>query len=197
MKSFFSVLAGIVFLVGFVPYILAILRGEAKPTLVSWIIAAVLDMLALLTMWEQGAVNGSIVCATLGATIVVVLGLIYGQKGWSKLDVYSLIGAGIGILIWQIYASPFAGLLISLGVIFIGCIPMIKNTYLHPEHESRSAWMIFWVGCVLALFGVPKWDVANAAQPISFFVIESIMVYLVWIHKPQASKEMFYDDFGV
>lgn len=67
VKNMISVFAGIVFIVGFLPYILAIVRGETKPAKASWIIWATLDTITLVGMFSKGALNGQILGAVTGA----------------------------------------------------------------------------------------------------------------------------------
>src|SRR5581483_6426724 len=72
VKEILSVLAGILFIVGFVPYIRAIVRKETKPAKASWIIWASLDSITIAGMYAKDAVNGQIVGACLGAWVVVI-----------------------------------------------------------------------------------------------------------------------------
>lgn len=79
IQSVLSVVAGLLFLAGFVPYIIAIVRGETKPAKASWVIWASLDTITLLGMYAENAVNGQIVGAMLGAWVVVVLAIKFGN----------------------------------------------------------------------------------------------------------------------
>ena len=96
-KYVLTVIAGVLFIIGFVPYIRAIVRKETKPTTASWLIWATLDTITLAGMFFKNAVNGQIIGAVLGAWVVVVLALIYGTRGWTKLDKYCLGGAVLGV----------------------------------------------------------------------------------------------------
>src|SRR5689334_7666477 len=111
LKSMISVLAGILFIIGFVPYILAIWRGDTKPAKASWIIWASLDTITLAGMFVKGTMNGQILGAVIGAWIVVVLALLYGTSGWTKLDKFCLSGAVLGIVLWQLFSNPVLGII--------------------------------------------------------------------------------------
>lgn len=67
MKETLSVLAGLLFIAGFIPYIRAILRKETKPAKASWIIWASLDTITIAGMYAKDTVNGQILGAVIGA----------------------------------------------------------------------------------------------------------------------------------
>jgi len=186
-QSVLSVVAGLLFLAGFFPYILAILRGQTKPAKASWIIWASLDTITLLGMYAKDAVNGQIVGAVLGVWIVVALAIKYGKPGWTKLDRLCLVGAVIGIVLWQAFSNPVLAILTSQSVVFLGSIPTFVSAWHDPSKEDRIAWTIYWLSCVAAVIAIPSWTLQDTAQPITFFTIETIMMYLLYL-KPQTKQ---------
>lgn len=181
MKETLSVLAGVLFIAAFVPYIRAILRKETKPAKASWIIWATLDAITLLGMFFKDTVNGQILGAVLGAGVVAALALKYGTPGWTKLDKFCLAGAVLGIVLWQVFNDPVFGIVTSLSVVFLGSMPTFTAAWKDPSRENKLAWTLFWVSCVCAVIAIPQWTLADAAQPITFFAIESIMMYILFI----------------
>jgi hypothetical protein len=179
----YSILAGLVFVAAFVPYIRAILRKETKPTKSTWIIWATLDTITFTGMWAEHAVNGQIIGAVFGAWTVAALSFRYGVPGWSKTDIQCLAGAALGLLLWKLFNSPTLGMLTTLIVVFLGSIPTFKSAMEDPSRENKTAWAIYWFSCVCALLAVPQWNIANALQPITFFVIESVMIYILFLRR--------------
>lgn len=179
-KSLLSTIAGVLFIIGFIPYILTIWRGDTKPAKASWIIWASLDTITLTGMFFAGSINGQILGAVIGAWIVVVLALLYGTSGWTKLDKFCLAGALLGIILWLLFDNPVLGIITSLSVVFIGSFPTFVSAWHNPAQENRLAWTIFWLSCVCAVIAIPAWTLADAAQPIVFFIIESVMMYILY-----------------
>lgn len=196
MQKMLSLIAGVLFVLAFVPYINSILRGKlvngkriyTRPSKVTWVIWATLDTITLAGMMAKDAVNGQIVGAVIGAWMVAVLTLIYGKPGWTRLDKFCLAGAALGITFMKVF-NPTMGIVTSLSVVFLGSIPTFKGAYENPAQEDRTAWTIFWLSCVAAVLAIPTFDLDNASQPITFFVIESIMMWLLW--KPRIKREPF------
>lgn len=182
IQTIVSTAAGIVFLLGFAPYIIAIVRGETKPSKASWVIWASLDTITIVGMYFKDTLNGQIFGAVIGAWAVVALALIYGKPGWTKLDMQCFGGAVFGIALWLTFDEPTIGIVVSNIVVFIGAIPTFKSAWKNPEQEDRLAWTIFWISCVLAVIAIPHWTLADATQPVVFFSIESIMMYLLFVH---------------
>lgn len=176
-------MAGILFVAAFVPYIRAILRNETKPAKASWLIWATLDSITLAGMYAAGTLNGQILGAVTGAWIVAGLAMKYGESGWSLLDKFCLAGAALGITLWQVFDSPVLGIVTSLSVVFIGAIPTFVSAWKEPSRENRTAWTIYWISCVFALIAVPEWTLASAAQPVVFFAVESVMMYILYIKR--------------
>lgn len=178
-----SVVSGILFVAGFIPYIRAILRGETKPAKASWIIWASLDYIVLAGMVAEKTVNGQILGAVIGATIVIGLAMKYGTPGWTKVDIFCLAGAVLGITLWLIFSNPVFGIMTSCTVAFVGSFPTFMSAWKDPSREDRVAWTIFWLSCVCAMVAIPRLTLADAAQPTTFFVIESVMMFVLYVRK--------------
>lgn len=183
MREFLSIMAGVLVVLAFIPYVRAILRGETKPAKASWFIWATLDTITLWGMYRENSVNGQIVGAVLGVWIVNGVALKYGKAGRTKLDVFCLIGAAIGISL--MFLNPKWALLASLTTVFIGSFPTFLSAWKDPSGEDKVAWTMFWVSCLCAIFAVPKWTIEDAAQPITFLTVETIMMYLLFVRPPK------------
>ncbi|MEK7511465.1 MAG: hypothetical protein AAB575_00400 [Patescibacteria group bacterium] len=190
MQAVFSAIAGLLYLVAFSLYILAVLRdrhlpagtpGKIEPSKATWIIWASLDTITISGMYVEGTVNGQILGAVAGAWIVVVFALKYGTPGWTLLDKLCLSGAVVGIVFWNVFDSPILGVIISLSVVFLGSIPTYVSAWKDPGRENKLAWVIFTISCVCALIAVPQWTLADASQPITFFAVEAVMMYILFV----------------
>lgn len=174
-----NVIASAMFIVATVPYVRAILRKQTKPAKVTWLIWASLDLITFVGMLMEHSLNGQITGAVISASVVAGLSFKYGKAGWTLLDKVCLGGAVLGVVLWKLSGSPLVAIVASLGAIFIASIPTFVNAWHNPENEDKTAWVLYWLSCLLTLFIVPEWTLKNAAQPIVFTAIESTMVFLV------------------
>jgi hypothetical protein len=176
-----TLIAGALFVLGYVPYIHAIFRGETKPAKASWAIWASLDTVTLAGMFFKNAINGQIVGAVLGAWTVAILALKYGTPGWTKFDKQCLGGALLGIVLWLAFDEANFGIVVSNIVVLLGAIPTFRSAWADPSRENKAAWTIFWLSCVVAVFAIPALTVADALQPAVFLLVETAMMYIVYI----------------
>jgi hypothetical protein len=184
-KDILSIVAGVLFVIAFIPYIRAILRKEtefvkpAKPEKATWMIWVGLDYILLVGMIFKKTVNGQIIGAVIGGTIVVCLALKYGKSGWTKTDKFCLCGGVLGIILLII--NPSYGIMASCVVAIIGSIPTCISAWQDPSREDRRAWTIFWSSCVCAVIAIPEWTLAHTLQPVTFFIIESSVTAILYV----------------
>lgn len=190
MSKTLSAIAGIVFVLGYVPYIRAIWRtrkqpvgtpGKAEPAKASWVIWMILDVINGAAMYAAGTLNGQIVGAVAGAIVVVVLAFRFGKPGWTKLDRLCLVGAAAGIALWAIFQSPVLGIVTSNAVVFIGSFPTFASAWKEPSRENRLAWTLYWVSCLFATAAIPQWTLGDATQPLTFLAVETTMMFILFV----------------
>ncbi len=181
--------AGILALAAFVPYVLAILRGETKPNRATWWIWAVVGFMLGASYYSSGA-NHTIwvpVSYVVGPLVIAVLSLKYGEGGWTRFDRMCLLGAGISVVLWWIFGSPLIALCINLFIDFLGALPTIRKAYHKPEGEDRAAWALFVAGDIANLFAVERWTFAIAAYPVYMFLCGGVIAILVFF-RPRNQK---------
>ena len=178
-----NTLSVILFFVAFLPYIWAIINGQAEPSPISWIIWATVDTLALLAMRKERTINGQIVGAVMGAWVITILAIIFGKPTMGKIEWVSISGAAIGIILWQKTGNAVIAIVSSQIAVFIAAFPTFEKAWANPRKEDPISWSIWFVSCVCALLAIrkEKWTLSNALQPITFTVIETVMVVLVVI----------------
>lgn len=184
-----SLIAGILSLVGFVPYIRAILKdrnipsgtpGKNEPSKASWLIWTTLNTLTLVGMYAEKSANLQITGIALMSFVVLALSFKYGKRGWTSLDIFCICGAVLGLILWKVFDNPTLCIVISLIVILIGCVPAFTEAWFDPSKESGTAWTIFWVSSLLVTLSITKWTVATSAQPLVFLGNQTVMMYILY-----------------
>lgn len=136
-----------------IPYILSILRGEAKPhrtTRLVILTTTCLSTLSLLAQHDQTALWLSLV-STLQAIVTFSLSIRYGIGGWTRRDITCLAVAGIGILAWQTTQNPAIAVYFAVLADFIGMVPTIIKTYHLPKTEL---WYFFAIDTLAGIFNL-------------------------------------------
>lgn len=179
-----GIAAGFLFIIGFVPYGIAIVKRTTKPSKVSWIIWLSIDLVTFGGMIAKGTLNGQMIGIVGGGGIILLLALLYGESGWTKLDKFCLAGAAIGMAL-LLFNNPLLAIISSATVGFIGSFPTFISAWQDPGREDKLAWTIYWLSCVCAVCAIPHLTIADALQPLDFFLIESIMMIILYSRQPK------------
>jgi len=177
--------AGIVSLIAFIPYILAILRGETKPNRATWWIWTIVGFMLGASYFSSGAKHTIWVPVSyiIGPFTVAILSIKYGEGGWTRFDRYCLFGTGMSVILWWIFSSPLIALLINLFIDFLGALPTIRKAYHKPESENHIAWILFFGGNIINLFAVEKWTFTIAVYPIFMFLLSGLIAITILIQR--------------
>ncbi len=190
MQEIAGYLTGVLLIVGFIPYLLDIFRHKTKPERASWLIWGILGTIAFFSQLASGA-SWSLVLTGVDTLIVLwILGLSIkdGVGGFTKLDITSLILAGIGLIAWYFTHQPLTALLLVLFVDAIGVILTIIKTYNEPETETMFAWLMASLAGLLSAVAVGKLDLTLLLYPAYIFLANGLVAATVIIGKKQTKQ---------
>lgn len=175
--------AGVMSVVAYAPYIVAILGGKTKPNRATWFIWTFVSFIMLISYYLSGARNTIWLPLgyAIGSSVVAFLSIRYGEGGWTILDRSCLVGAGISIVIGLLLKSPQVVLFTNILNDFFGMLPTIKKSYLRPQHENKFAWVIFFAGSVLNIIAIENWNFSIATYPVFLFFETGIVVLLLFL----------------
>ena len=182
-----SGLAGVVYALGTFPYWYTIWKKQSRPSIASWLIWFLIDAISLAGMWAEHQLNGLIIAATILSFITLLCAFWCGSWKWQKLDTVCLAGALLGIVLWQLSSDATVGIVIASIVNIIGAIPTVEGAWSEPERENRFTWTAYWISCVIALASLTEFTLTSAAQPISFTIVETAMIMIVWL-RPRRTR---------
>jgi hypothetical protein len=141
---------------GTVPYVIATVKRQTKPRLVTWATWALLTGLASASAFSDGKLAGGIF-ALLGALstgAIVVAGLRYGDRSLEKLDIICLGGVAAGFVLWPLLHSPAVGVLAAIIIDFVGLVPTVRHAWEEPGEETWITYALVGVGGSLAVLPV-------------------------------------------
>ena len=183
-------MAGIVAAVSFVPYILSILRGKTKPHRATWWIWTVVGFMLGASYYSSGANHTLWVSVSyiIGPFATAILSIKYGVGGWTRFDRNCLLGAGVSVVLWWMFSSPLAALVINLFIDFMGALPTIRKAYHEPESEDPTAWVLGSAANTANLFAVESWTLKIAIYPIYMFTACGLITAFIFIRRSHKAK---------
>lgn len=185
LHSIAGITAGLLALIGFIPYITSTIKGVNRPNRATWIIWGVVSVLLLASYKTAGATDAiwTSVANTLCFGAVIVLSFKFGVGGFSRLDVACLVAAFAGVCLWWIFDSPLPTLYLSIIIDFVGAIPTLKKAYLDPAGENKTTWVIFWIANTLNLFAIHTFTRDMALYPLYLFFISGMILFILIVRK--------------
>lgn len=175
-----GIVAGVLALAGYIPYIYSIFKGQTRPNQASWIIWTVVGGLLAVSYFAEGDANAIWlpIGYFVGPLLVAILSLRYGYMEWSKLDKACLVAAMISIIPWLLVKDATITLLMNVLIDSTGAIPTIVKTYKEPETEDFTAWLIFFAANTIQLFAINSWNL-SVIYPVYLFLLAGSIVLLI------------------
>lgn len=175
-----GIIAGVLAIGGYIPYIYSILAGKTQPNRATWFIWTIVGGLLAFSYIAEGDQHSIWLPLGyfVGPLMVALLSLRYGYAEWTKLDTICIVAAIISVIPWILSDNATLTLLINVIIDSTGAIPTLVKTFREPETEDLTAWLIFFIANTLQLFAISMWNLA-ALYPIYLFFLAGAMVAFI------------------
>lgn len=178
MTQYFGYISGICIVLSFLPYLVSIFKGQAKPERASWLIWSILGGIAFFSQLAKGGSSSLWLpgTQTFGDILIFMLAIWYGMGGISKRDRWSLGIAAVSLILWYLTNEPVVALLLAIVMDASGAVLTIMKSYEHPTTEPITAWVLTMIGAFFAIFAVGNWNWILLIFPLYSFVANIIIV---------------------
>lgn len=179
-----GILGGILSFTSTIPYILDTIKKKTRPHRVTWGIFFLLNVIFLGNQLAAGAKSSIwlVVAFALSTFIVFILSLRNGVGGRTKLDIIVLIGALIGVVVWQLLDTPLASIIANLTVAAIASIPTYKKAWTHPQTETALSYSVGAFSAFLSALSVGKLDIVLLLLPIYSICYQGSIYFILIRH---------------
>ncbi len=160
MIEVLPILAVILAVGGYVPYILAVLRGQTRPNRASWWIFALSAGAGAASSWAAGA-RGTVGVPATFAVCCIVVGLLAirrGEGGFGRLDLSCLGIALAALVVWWATGEPLLATAMLAIADLAGTVPTVAKAWRDPAREHGGSWIIWLCAnlCNLAQVRTPN-----------------------------------------
>lgn len=173
-----------------VPYIKEIVQGNVKPRAISWAIWTLLLGMTAIVSAQEHQLSSAVLSAasTLGCFVVALLAARYTRFEFTRLERYSLLGAGVGMGVWLTFDRPMLVLLAAITVDAIAYLPTFVNGWHNPHHESMRMFVVSAAGSGLVLVAavLTHATVQGILYPLYSVVFGCIMVGILLTRRQYA-----------
>jgi hypothetical protein len=173
--------AGLILLLGNIPYILSIRRGDTRPNRVTWGIWTTIGFILVGSYYAIGATNTLWlpISQVISQLIITCYAFKYSKGRWQKLDRICLAGAGLSLLLWWRSGSPLVALAMNIAMDILGAIPTIKKIYYEPDSEDLLFWVMAFSASVLNLFAIESFTWSFVVFPLYLFILNITVLILL------------------
>ena len=189
ISPYLGIIAGAIALTAFIPFIAAIVKGTAKPSIVTWTTWTIVNILLLKSYYDSGAHNTLwLPLAFLtGDMFICLLSFRYGEKLITNLDKVVIVLVAINILSILIFSyNKDVVLALSVATLIIGGLPTIRKSWLRPQNENKLVWSIFGLAAVVNLFSIEDWSkIEIIAHPLYAAGVDVVVAVILWSKSKQ------------
>lgn len=182
-KTLLSLLAIVLTVVAFYPYIRGILQGSIRPHLFSWLIWSIASLVVFLAQVSANGGVGTWSMALSGGLTLCIAVLAYVKKtdnAVSNSDVLFLVAALCALPLWHFTADPLAAVLILTLVDLLGFGPTFKKVYADPYAESLPFYGLFCLRNVLAMVAMEAYSLTTLLFPLSITLGSLALMVLIY-----------------
>lgn len=157
------------------------MKGEAKPHRTTRFVILVITVVATISLFAQHdrVAIWLIGIASVFSMVIFLLSLKYGMGGWAKKDIFCLLIALGGIVLWQTTKDPALALYASIASDLTGMVPTLIKTFRLPHTEVWTVFFLDTLAAGLNLLAVNRWVVQEFSYPLYIVLINLVMVFLV------------------
>ncbi|OGY94501.1 MAG: hypothetical protein A2406_04315 [Candidatus Komeilibacteria bacterium RIFOXYC1_FULL_37_11] len=194
-KLIFGLLATILSIFAFLPYIRDIFKNKTKPHLYSWLVWSIIQSVGVLAMIKGGAEFGSwgLAIGCLFCILIFFLSFKYGTKNITKIDTILLLATLITIVIWLREEDPLWSVILITIIDLLGFIPTYRKTYLAPDTETLDIYVLDVFSYGAAIVAIASYSLATTLYVGSLVLTNLVMVIIVLRRRSQSLIQKKYE----
>jgi preprotein translocase subunit Sss1 len=171
-----------------VPYVRDTVRGSTRPHRGTWLIWAVLAVVAALSQRADGASWSVLMTGTQAILtgLVFVLAIRHGVGGMETRDLFLLGLAGVGVIGWIIARQPVVAVGCVIAADLTAFVMMTPKVKADPDSETLSTYALAAAGGALAAGAVGMADVSLLLYPVYYCAANAAMA--VFIHRRRSAS---------
>lgn len=179
---YLGLLAQFILAISIVPYTISIFLGTVKPNRISWFIWSVIGFAFwLITPDTADHVTRMLtVIFWINPTLIFVLTLFKGENIKPDMfEKFSLLVGLCAIVVWLILreSSGVLPTVIAIAADFCALLPTLRFVIRAPQEEAPLAWICFFLGSFIAIFGIEHYTLESLLLPVYMTAGASLVVF--------------------
>lgn len=176
LRIILSVLAAIIAVFSYAPYVMDVRKGKTKPHVFSWFIWALIAFIAGAAQLKGGGGVGAGV--TIFSALICLYIAVAAYKDNSvvitKSDWITFIAALLSIPLWLTTSQPLAAVILVSFIDSIGFWPTIRKAYNAPHQETLSNYWLATIKNGLAIAALQRYTPLTLIYPVSLILTDAL-----------------------
>jgi hypothetical protein len=185
MHTLLAIAGAVINFVACLSYVRAILKREATPNRVTWLLWALVPLIAAAAQWRAGVGISTLVVLSVGAgpACVVLASFVRGTGSWRLGPFDYLCGACslAALALWAITGDPVTAIVLSILADAAAALPTLRKAWLAPATEDRRAYLISLVGMALGIFSVQEATFTAYAFNAYLVAVSGLLVLILYL----------------
>lgn len=173
------------------PYVAGIIKGNARPNIVSWFTWSLLAGIGAITAFSEGDWHASVIISAncLGTLSIVLLGVKYGYAKLTKLDIFSQVIAVIALGVWPLLHDSLLTIFLIIGVDVVALLLTMRHAYYKPHEEVWVTYAFAMVGSLFGLFSIQTFTLKSVLY-LFYLVFADGLMFLLILYRQRYVPEM-------
>lgn len=173
--------ATLVALLAYIPYIRDVIRGKTKPHAFSWLVWGVMSMVAFFAQYSDGGGAGTwaVAFSSLADFCIFLLALWKGQKNLAPLDWFCLAAAFVILGLWTFNEDPLIAVGLISAVYIVGFIPTVRKSLTKPQQETATTYFFVALKYIFIITALENYTLVTVMYPAVVGAMNVFFVFLV------------------
>lgn len=190
MFEYFVFIGAGVNLIGGSFYIRSVLKGDTKPNKATWLLWALIPMIAVFAALSDG-VTWAVLPVFMSGFIPFLIFLssfVNKNSYWKlgKLDYVCAFFSVLALVLWYITKNPQIAIAFAILADLFAGIPTIIKSIKHPKTESSAPFITGLVNSGSSFFAIKSWTFSSYGFPIYLLIMNTILI--ISISWPRSRK---------
>ncbi|MBU0998729.1 hypothetical protein KKG24_00250 [Patescibacteria group bacterium] len=174
-------------LFGHLSYIKSIIKGEAKPNLVSWFIWALAPLIGVFFQLKAGAGLVSLPIFMDGfLSLLIIITAILTKNGFWKFNAFDLYCGALALMALILYIFTHnLGISILFAILSDGLatMPTLVKSWKFPETEAVTVYLVAALSNAFGLLIIKNWTFSIYSFGLYFVLINLVIVFCIYRKK--------------
>jgi len=182
-KEIFGYLSILIAIVSYALYIIAVIRGKAKPHLFSWLIWGTITAIAFTAQYSKQVGPGAWSTGVSSVCLfgIAILAIRYGEDERTRSDWIAFLSTFFAIPLWYVTNDSLCSVVLVTSIDTVAYYPTIRKSYNKPHEEVISKYALTVTKYAVSIISTENYLVVTVFySAISLFMDFLMVCLLIW-----------------